>query len=158
MLESTRVNFTAPTLAGRSKKNQESSRLPTVMTLGGVLQTPLQCLLQEKIIGPVLDGSWRQTLLGGGGSPEDSSPAVRRGRRREPAVKALIPRAGMLVLLRDLQEHQSPILVFIFCSCQRSGNGETTAMVPATFSRDLGRLCLAWFALFQDGKVKDPRP
>lgn len=38
LLESSRVNFTAPTQGGKKKKNEEASRLPTVMTLGGVLQ------------------------------------------------------------------------------------------------------------------------
>lgn len=80
LLESSRVNFTAPTQGGKKKKKRGSIPASHGDDIGRrFFSTPLRCLLQEKIIGPALGGSWRQTPFGAGGSPEDSFPAVCRG-------------------------------------------------------------------------------
>lgn len=48
----------------------------------------------------------------------------------------------MLVLLRDLQQHQSPIPAFLPGSCQRSEKGGDQRDGASNVSRDLGRVCL----------------
>jgi len=155
MLESTRVNFTAPTLAGRSKKNQEASRLPTVMTLGGVLQHAVAMLAsgEDHQSGPrrflAPNPFWRWRLTGGfipcrapGWAPGTCCQSADTASRDVGVVTRLV-RAPIT----------DPGFLFLQLSAE-AGMGRPPRWSQALSPATLDEFCLARSALFQDDRGK----
>lgn len=149
-------------LAGRSKKKRGSipaPHLPTVMTLGGVLQHAVAMLAsgEDRRSGPrrfLAPNPFRRWRLPGGFIPS-RGPGWTPGNCYQSADTAS---RGPGVVTRLAA---GPITDPGFCllaAVSGVGTGETTATGPAMFSHGLGRVCLARLALFQDDRVEDPQP
>lgn len=142
-----------------AKKNEEASRLPTVMTLGGVLQHAVAMLAsgEDRRSGPrrfLAPNPFRRWRLTGGFIPS-RGPGWTPGNCYQSADTAS---RGPGVVTRLAA---GPITDPGFCllaAVSGVGTGETTATGLAMFSHDLGRVCLARLALFQDDRVEDPQP
>lgn len=159
-LEPTRVNFTAPALGGKKqKKNEEASWLPTVMTLGGVLQHAVTMLAsgEDRRSGPrrfLAPNPFRRWRLTGGFIPS-RGPGWTPGNCYQSADTAS---RGPGVVTRLAAGPITDPGICLLAAVSGVGTGETTATGPAMFSHDLGRVCLARLALFQDDRVEDPQP